>query len=229
MRILITGGGRGIGLAIAQELYAYGHELLLVSRTIDAKAIHAIFPERVNIFNADLSNAGDIDALVDYAKKIFRPDALVLNAAAFGGPDRSVIKRSVAELRQLLEINVLANYQLVQGLVDTIQHGEYPRIVLIGSTASLRKDSGSLYGISKAALRSFAYGLRSELKGVGVGVTLIHPGGTFTERRAPDERTPPGRLLEASDIGQLVAVLFTLSPQAVVEELIARPMLGDTF
>jgi hypothetical protein len=38
-----------------------------------------------------------------------------------------------------------------------------------------------------------------------------------------------GRLLEASDIGKLVAVLLTLSPQAVVEEVTVRPMLGDTY
>ncbi|MGE5613750.1 MAG: short-chain dehydrogenase, partial [Bacillota bacterium] len=97
------------------------------------------------------------------------------------------------------------------------------------STAGIRVDDGSLYGISKWALRSYAYFLRNELKHLGVGVTLLNPGGTFTQRRVPNEKIPSGRLLEASDIGKLVAAILTLSPQAVVEEINVRPLLGDTY
>ena len=71
--------------------------------------------------------------------------------------------------------------------------------------------------------------MRNELKALGVGVTLLNPGGTFTQKRVPNEKTPDGRLLEASDIGKLIAAILTLSPQAVVEEISIRPMLGDTY
>jgi short-subunit dehydrogenase len=230
MKLLITGGMRGIGLAIAKELYSHGHELLLVARNIDRTAVKAMFPERVNTFAADLSQSGQINTLVEHViKESFQPDVLVLNAAAFGSQERSVVKPPADELRHLLEVNVLANYQLVQGLVEIVRQGEYPRVVLIGSTAGIRRGDGSVYGISKWALRSYAYSLRNELKELGVGVTLVNPGGTFTERRPANDKVKAGRLLEASDIGKLVAVLLTLSPQAVVEEVTVRPMLGDTY
>ena len=87
--------------------------------------------------------------------KQFFPDVLVLNAAMFGSPERSVVKTPVEELRNLLEVNLVANYQLVQGLIGTIQQGEFPRVVVIGSTAGIRKGDGSVYGISKWALRSY--------------------------------------------------------------------------
>lgn len=178
----------------------------------------------------DLADSSQIRTLVnDAASRDFAPDVLVLNAAVFGTSERSVVKPQTDELRQLFEVNVLANYQLVQSFLETVSDGSYPRIILIGSTAGIRTDEGSLYGISKWALRSYAYSLRTELRNLGVGVTLLNPGGTFTEKRTPNEQTADDRLLEASDIGKLVAVLLTLSHQAVVEEINVRPMLGDTY
>lgn len=231
MKVLITGGSQGIGLAIAEELHAAGHELFLVARDPERlqKAIDS-FPDRVNGTACDLGKAGETEALIEKAKQLeFHPDVIVLNAAAFGSPERSVLKHPAGELRELLEVNVISNYQLVQGFIDILKEGVYPRIIIIGSTASVRVDDGSLYGISKWALRSYAYFLRNELKHLGIGVTLINPGGTFTQKRVPYEKIPAGRLLEASDIGKLVAAVLELSPQAVVEEINVRPLLGDTY
>lgn len=231
MKVLITGGSQGIGLAIAKELHACGHELFLVGRDSERlnKAIES-FSGRANGFACDLGKAGQVDALIERTgKENFYPDIIVLNAAAFGSPLRSVLKPDADELRELLEVNVISNYQLVQGFIDTIKKGVYPRIIIIGSTASIRVGDGSLYGISKWALRSYTYSLRNELKNLGVGVTLLNPGGTFTEKRVPDENISKDRLLEASDIGKLVAALLTLSSQAVVEEINIRPLLGDTY
>jgi len=231
MKVLITGGSQGIGLAIANELYANGHELYIVAR--DSERLNTAiesFSGKAHGFSCDLGKAGQIDALIQKTKEEnFYPDVIVLNAAMFGSPVRSVIMPSADELRELLEVNVISNYQLVQGFIDNLRKSKYPRIIIIGSTASIRVDDGSLYGISKWALRSYAYDLRNELKSLGVGVTLLNPGGTFTQKRVPDEKTSSDRLLEASDIGKLVAAILTLSPQAVVEEINIRPLLGDTY
>lgn len=231
MKILITGGSQGIGLAIAKELHKNGHELFLVARNEERlnKAVES-FSDSTFGFACELHKDGAIDDLIKRTQKEnFYPDVIVLNAASFGSPVRSVIKPLVNELRELLEINVVSNYKTVQGFIDTVEKGKYPRIIIIGSTAGIRVDDGSLYGISKSALRSYAYSLRNELKNIGVGVTLINPGGTFTEKRLPNENTSKDRLLEASDIGKLVAAILTLSNQAVVEEINIRPMLGDTY
>lgn len=231
MRVLITGGSQGIGLAIAKELHANGHELFLVARNSERlNAAIENFSDRVCGFSCDLGKVEEINALIKRTEEEnFYPDVIVLNAGALGGPIRSVIKPSADELRELLEVNVISNYQLVQEFIDTLRRAVYPRIIIIGSTASIRVDDGSLYGISKWALRSYAYSLRNELKNLGVGVTLLNPGGTFTEKRVPDEKTSNERLLKASDIGKLVAAILTLSPQAVVEEINIRPLLGDTY
>ena len=102
------------------------------------------------------------------------------------------------------------------------------RIVLIGSTSGIRRDRGGIYGISKWALRSYAYSLREECKPMGIGVSLINPGGTFTETRKKSSEEDRS-LLETSDLGKVIALTFRLSPQAVLEEVNIRPLQGDTY
>lgn len=230
MNIIITGGSRGIGYAIANELHQAGHDLLLVGRTnTGLEEARAKLGGQPLILPADQTQTGAEDELLAFVdREGFKPDVLILNAASFYDASRSVLEPDAVYLERMLHDNVVANYRWVQKLAPRIKAGRYPRIVIIGSTAALRPDT-SLYGISKAALRNYTLGLREELKPHGVGVTLIHPGGTFTERRTPGGATPPGRLLEAGDLGLLIRTLLSLSPQAVVEELTIRPMLGDTF
>ncbi len=231
MKILITGGSQGIGLAIARELHANGHELFLVGK--DSGRLQTVlndFSERADGAAVDLSDPEQANGLIQLAKqKKFSPDVLILNAAAFGPAGHSVIQPSSEELQKLMETNLFADYRLVRGFLPSIRAGAYPRIILIGSTAAIRQDGGSLYAITKWALRSYAYSLRDELKTQGVGVTLLNPGGTFTQKRVPNDKIPSDRLLEASDIAKLVSVLLSLSQQAVVEEINVRPMLGDTY
>jgi short-subunit dehydrogenase len=68
--------------------------------------------------------------------------------------------------------------------------------------------------------------LRHELKADRIGVTFFAPGGTLTDMWDNNE-VPNGRLLQPRDIGLLVAAITELSEQAVVDEIVLRPMLGD--
>jgi short-subunit dehydrogenase len=82
------------------------------------------------------------------------------------------------------------------------------------------------YGIAKWGLRGFALNLRHELRDDGIGVTFLSPGGTLTDMWAGED-LPPNRLLEPTDVALMVAAITELSSQAVVDEIVLRPMLGD--
>lgn len=229
--IVIIGGSRGIGLAAAKELAAAGHRLLLVGRDeghlADAKA--QLSPETLTLA-LDAVNPDAPKTLVSFLReRNFPADGLVLSAATFSDPatHTSVVKPTAEELSQMLERNVVAHYRLVQTLLPLVQK-QGGRIVIVGSTAGIRRDKGGIYGISKWALRSLAYQLRDECKAAGVGVSLVNPGGTFTERRTKKDAGDT-TLLETSDLGKLIALIFELSPQAVIEQVDIRPLDGDTY
>lgn len=230
MNIVIIGGSRGIGKAAAKELLKDGHRLLLTGRnrkTLEEMQVE--YGDEIDILPLDITAENAAKQLSEHMEKeSFTVDGLILNAAMFPQKETqcSVILPTAEELEKMLYANVVSNYRLVQQLLPQMKQGS--RVVIIGSTSGVRQDKGGIYGISKWALRSYAYNLREECKTHGIGVSLIHPGGTFTETRKkqmPEDTS----LLETSDLGILIATLFRLSPQAVVEELCVRPLTGDTY
>jgi NADP-dependent 3-hydroxy acid dehydrogenase YdfG len=118
-------------------------------------------------------------------------------------------------------------YHCVKKFADILKKQAGSKVILIGSTAGIEAyPLGPLYGVAKWGLKGYAINLRKELMNDNIAVTLINPGGTLTDLWAGED-LPPNRLLEPSDIGKLVTAILTLSQQAVVEEIIVRPMLGD--
>jgi len=231
MTVMVTGGSRGIGLAIAQELAKAGHQLLLVARNARRleRAAHAIretSAAEVQYLTCDLASLDDIEKLHTACVAAgFRPNVLVLNAGLF--IEGSLMESSDAAFADSLNVNLVSMYRVVKSFVRSLKAMKGSRIILIGSTGGFEAyPGGALCGVAKWGVRGFAVNLRHELMGAGVGVTLVAPGGTLTDAWAGEE-IPEGRLLEPADIGKLVAATLTLSSQAVVEEIIVRPMLGD--
>lgn len=231
MKIAIIGGSRGIGKATAIQLVKDGHEVLVAGRNRETlQETVTLLGELGRSYSLDMTDEKATKDFAEYLKEEFMIDAIILCVAAFPNQETktSVIKPSKSELQEMLDTNVAAYYDLVRKTLPVIQNSTNGRIIIIGSTSGIRRDKGGIYGISKWAVQSFAYGLREECKEYGVGVTLINPGGTFTEGRKKKNEQDRS-LLEASDIGILIGTLFHLSPQAVVEQLDIRPLAGDTY
>lgn len=234
MNIVIIGGSRGIGKAAARELLQDGHKVLIVGR--NPKTLEETGKELAGAvtYSCNAGKAEETTGLVDAVKngKIVgfgdNVDGLILCAAVFPNPatKTSVVQPEPEELQAMLDSNVTAYYRLVKEFLPLLAPGS--RIVLIGSTSGIRRDRGGIYGISKWALRSYAYALREECKPMGIGVSLINPGGTFTETRKKSSEEDRS-LLETSDLGKVTALTFRLSPQAVLEEVNIRPLQGDTY
>lgn len=234
MNIVIIGGSRGIGKAAARELLQDGHKVLIVGR--NPKTLEETGKELAGAvtYSCDAGKAEEAAGLVEAVKGGSiaefgsRVDGLILCAAAFPNPStqRSVLQPEPEELQAVLDSNVTAYYRLVKEFLPLLVPGS--RILLIGSTTGIRRDKGGIYGISKWALRSYAYSLREECKPLGIGVSLINPGGTFTESRKK-QSAEDRSLLETSDLGKVIALTFRLSPQAVLEEVNIRPLQGDTY
>ena len=97
----------------------------------------------------------------------------------------------------------------------------------ICSIASLQAyPNGGSYSISKYALLGFSANLRLELKDKGIKVTAVCPGATYTNSWK-GSGVSEERIMEADDIAKMIYAATQLSPQAVVEDIVLRPQLGD--
>jgi NAD(P)-dependent dehydrogenase (short-subunit alcohol dehydrogenase family) len=229
--IVITGGTKGIGRAIADRFVAGGFDAIVCARSVEGiagpgdaspdNALPGLLP-----FAADLSTRAGVDALAAYVQSLGRPvDVLVNNAGVFRPGQIGNEAEGVFDL--LMQTNVAGPYHLTRALLGPMIARREGHIFMMASTASITAyTNGGSYCISKFALLGMSRVLREELKPTGVKVTAILPGATLT---ASWEGTdlPEDRFLKASDVADAVWGAFNLSRSAVVEEILIRPQLGD--
>jgi NAD(P)-dependent dehydrogenase (short-subunit alcohol dehydrogenase family) len=229
-RAVITGGSRGIGLAIASELDRRGWGVFLIGQSAENLSEASSRLEHVlGSLSIDLGNgeAAARTASTSVTAVLDSVDLLVLNAGIFS--DKPLTEISENAFRRIMAVNLDANLFMARGLLPVLRKGQRPRIVVIGSTAGYGGyPPGPAYSVTKWALRGLAANLRDELRADRIGVTYFAPGGTLTDMWDKDE-APPQRLLEPADTAILVAALTDLSEQAVVDEILLRPMLGDVL
>lgn len=229
--ILITGASRGMGNSIAKKISHRADTLILTSKHASTlnravEEIKTFFEGTIYSFNFDQANASKIaKEFGDWVKnKVKYLDALILCAGDYiEGKLQEVDENDFVEN---MNINFNFNYYIVKRLIPLLKKAQAPKIIIIGSTAAYDAYSVPTYSITKWALRGYAKNLRKELMEDKIGVTFISPGATLTDMWA-DVQLPSNRLLDPNDIAQIIDNLFDLSEQAVVEELIVRPMLGD--
>lgn len=231
MYAVVTGASRGIGKAIARAFGQQGYNLLLTSQnrdkllqtveelktaypdiTIDAQALDIGFKEKAVLFAEWVASRADTI------------DVLVNNAGTF--LPGNVSDEEEGTLEKIMAVNVYSAYHLTRGLLPKMKAQKRGHIFNICSIAGLQAyPNGGSYSISKAALHSFSKNLRFELMSFGIKVTAVIPGAVYTDSWAPFVEKE--RIMEVEDIAQMVLAASRLSPQAVVEDIVLRPQLGD--
>lgn len=219
--IIVTGGSKGIGRAIVDRFVAEGFDAVVCARSIDGLEGPGLLP-----FAADLSSRGGVDALVNYIQSLNRPiDVLVNNAGVF--LPGQIHNEADGTFEQVMNTNVGSAYHLTRGVVGNMISRRQGHIFMMCSTASITAyTNGGSYCISKFALLGMSRVLREELKPHGVKVTAILPGATLTASWAGTD-LPDDRFMTPDDVAHSAWAAYTLSKNAVVEEILIRPQLGD--
>jgi short-subunit dehydrogenase len=171
--VLLTGASGGIGQAIARALDERGAKLLISGRRGEQlERIAADLGGRPTPLPADLTLAADATALAERAGTV---DVLVANAALpASGP---IVDFTPEEIDRALDVNLRAPVQLTRALLPGMVERGDGHVVLVSSLAGKVASVGSsLYSATKFGLRGFAAGLREDLHGTGVGVTVVFPG-----------------------------------------------------
>lgn len=220
--VIVTGGSRGLGLAIALRLAAADYHVIAIARTESeplAAAITQVREKRrgaLDFVPFDLGNLDGIPALVKTIRADFGPIYGLVNNAGIG-MSGLLSTMSDHEIERLLRINTLSPLILTKYVLRSMMARSGGRIVNIASVVASTGYRGlSAYSATKAALVGFTRSLAREVGPLGITVNAVAPGFVDTEmtqefeERQLDQlmrRSALRRLAEAEDVANAVEFL----------------------
>jgi short-subunit dehydrogenase len=232
MNVIVTGATKGIGRAIVEKFAEIGANLAICARTTtDLEHFRTELREKyptisVLIKAVDVSKPIEVIQFADFVKIHWQTvDVLVNNAGIFlsGG----LAEEADGHLEQMMNTNLYSAYHLSRAIFPMMKVQKSGHIFNMCSIASIiAYPYGGSYTITKFALLGLSKVMRAEWKTEGIRVTSILPGATWSDSWQGFE-APEDRLMKAEDVAATVLAAYQLSPQAVVEEIIIRPQLGD--
>lgn len=224
---VVSGAGRGIGAAIAQELSSLGATAMLCGRARAAlESVARTITEaggKAEVVPCDVTDLGSVEAAAKCVEASFgRVDILVNNAGVrgFAGPLHQLPPDS---WEQILNTNLRGVYYAVRAFAPMMIRARSGHIINISSLAGKNAlPNGAAYAASKWGLNGLSYSLAEELRGYNIRVAVICPGSTNTEL-SPHAGKDLGKMLQPADVAHAVGMLVTQSAQSFVSEILLRP------
>ena len=178
--VLVTGGSRGIGAALAREFAGAGARVSLTARTTEA--IEALAAELGGkAFTADLLDPASVDSLVERVEAEAGPIDVLVNNAGYEGQGW-FHEGDPATARRVLQLNLEAPIILTQKVIPGMIERGRGHLVFTSSLAGTGGFPGlAVYGATKAGLTNFVAALRMELAGTGINTTVVAPGPVDTD------------------------------------------------
>jgi len=230
--IVITGGTKGIGRAIAFKFASKGWDVVNCSSNPEnlenfSKEFQALFPnQKLYAFQTDLSVPEQVKGFCNEILKLNRPIQVLVNNAGIFMPG-SILEEAEGVLEYQLAINLQSAYYVSRAIIPTMIKNEKGSVFTICSTASITPYiNGGSYCISKFALLGMTKVLREELKDKGIRVTAVLPGATLTNSWK-GTTLPESRFMKPEDVAESIYSAYKLSDRTVVEEILIRPQEGD--
>jgi short-subunit dehydrogenase len=232
MNIVITGGSKGMGKALAAKYASNGNNTFICARNVNELAEAALEINKkytnapVQYFAADISLKPFAEEFVGWLLgQGITPDILINNAGQFY--PGSIYNETDGLLEKMIAVNLYTAYYVTRAFLPAMMKKKSGHIINMCSIASLAAyANGGSYSISKYALMGFSKNLREELKPYNIKVTAVYPGAVYTSSW-DGSGIEPGRVMEVNDIAEMIYSASMLSPQACVEDLIIRPQQGD--
>ncbi|MGW2488108.1 SDR family oxidoreductase [Streptomyces sp. NPDC001606] len=222
---LITGGGSGIGAAVARQLLDAGHRVTVTGRSAQRLRDFADGlgrPAALRTVAGDAASYDDIRSAVEHTLEAFgRLDTVVANAGI--ATHDSVADGDPAGWPEMVLTNVLGPALLVRASVDALKESR-GRIVLVGSVAGFVPTPGNIYGATKWAVTGLAENTRRQVTEFGIGVTLVAPGRVETPFWDGYGSLPPGLLLTADQIADSIVWAIRQPAGVDVNTVVVRPL-----
>jgi serine 3-dehydrogenase len=232
---LITGATSGFGAAAVRRFVAAGWRVIATGRRADRlqALVDELGADKVHAAAFDIRDEAALDAALDALPAAFRDIDLLVNNAGLALGTAPAQQASLDDWRTMIETNVLALVTVTRRLLPLLVERK-GAIINIGSIAgSYPYPGGNTYGGTKAFVRQFSLGLRSDLHGTGVRVTDIEPGMAETEftlvrthgdQAASDKLYAGAQPMTADDIAEQIFYVATLPPHLNINRLEIMPV-----
>ena len=207
--VLITGGNRGIGYAIAKEFVAAGHKVAVTVRKGSG-------PDGALSVKADVLDSGSLDsAIAEVEAKLGPIEVLVANAGIT--KDTLLLRMSDEDFEEVINTNLNGVFRIMKRATKSMIKQRFGRVLLIGSVVGLLGSPGQInYSASKSALVGMARSISRELGGRGITANVVAPGFIDTdmtsELSAEQQkdylsRIPAGRFASPEEVAKVVSWL----------------------
>lgn len=224
---LITGGSRGIGLALAQALVANGCQVVIAGR--DAKSLRsaaAALGAKAETVRCDVADPAQVESLFAAILKHHSTIDILVNNAGVAHPLASVEKLSIEAWKRVIDTNLTGMFLCTRAALPLMREGG--TIVNNLSVAAIQPFAGmAAYNASKSGALGFTNVLREELRKRGIRVLALLPGATDTEiwnQFWPEAPRP--KMVSPSTVAGVVLQALTLPENTTIEEIRLGPTAG---
>jgi len=213
--VLVTGGNRGIGQAIARRFAAAGHRVAITSRSGAADDTDGIL-----VVNADVTDTASVDAAVSQIEETLGPVEILVSNAGITR-DGLVLRMTDEDFTDVLDANLTGGFRVARRVSKSMMRNRWGRMIFISSIVGLGGQAGQAnYAASKAGLIGLSKSLAKEFASRGITSNVVCPGPIETDmlmaltdeqRAAMLSVVPVGRLGQGDEIAAAVEFLASES------------------
>lgn len=207
--VLVTGGNRGIGFAIAEEFVALGHRVAVTARSGEG-------PAGTMTVRADVTDADSLDAAFTAVEAELGPvEVVVANAGVT--KDTLLLRMSEDDFTSVIDTNLNGAFRVVKRASKGMLKARFGRIILVSSVVGLLGSAGQVnYSASKSGLVGLARSVTRELGSRGITANVVAPGFIETEMTAvlPEAQQadykksiPAGRFATPQEVAKVITWL----------------------
>jgi 3-oxoacyl-[acyl-carrier protein] reductase len=225
---LITGGGRGIGRAVALALAREGYSLCIAARTREeleeTRRLSQLPIERALIVLIDLADEDSVDAVMETVLDCFGRIDVLVNNAGWAPPRTSLTKMRPGDAARILAVNLRAPISFARAAAITMSERGSGAIINIASSAARNMAAGeAVYAASKAGLVAFTHAAFAELGDRGIKVSVIIPGLVDTALIPNNKRLDRALMLTPDDVAAAVLDIVKSPAHVCPIEVVLHP------
>jgi NAD(P)-dependent dehydrogenase (short-subunit alcohol dehydrogenase family) len=230
-KAVVTGGSKGIGLAIAHTLLSHGAEVVICARgqaQIDA-AVRELSKTGRKVAGqvADVSQPNDVAALFDFAARTMGGLDILINNAGFG-LFRPTADLTVEEWDRLIGVNLSGTFYCSREALARFPRPDGGWIINISSLAGRNPFAGgSAYNASKFGLNGFSEAMMLDHRKDNVKVSYVMPGSVDTEFSSPGRAEKSEWKIAPEDIAEIVLGILLMPARTLISRVEVRPSRPD--